>query len=392
MRKVLPLIVLGLLAVAAPRSASAQMWFEGDYLFWGRANNSQQTYVNGGAASDDADLGIADGFRLTLGGGLGNYEVEAVFSRISEWSGDGTSTLALPVAFDATNTNAIVFPGGANTLAFASGLSLAASQTAELTESEFLTAGSFATHAYSSKLQDIQINFGSHRDLNWIRWGLGYREIVIDENGGFGLSGTFDALDVDDGAGPATPANNDPNNGLSDASLGAVGFTQIAGGGGFDSIDPTIPSVDRLAWLVNGTTENRLDGLQFLLAARTAPNDIVALEAFARIGLYYNRINGSVNELVVGSGDASGVFLRTLGDSTARASFGFNPGVRAALNLTDYISLTAGYEVLVLTGIGLGPDQLAQVQTNLLGSPTYKVDADGLFFGHGGNLGLEVRW
>ena len=44
-----------------------------------------------------------------------------------------------------------------------------------------------------------------------------------------------------------------------------------------------------------------------------------------------------------------------------------------------------------MTGVGLGPDQLAQVQTNIAGAAAYEVDASGLFVGHGGNLGVEVR-
>ncbi|MFV0444324.1 MAG: hypothetical protein ACK5Q5_12210 [Planctomycetaceae bacterium] len=392
MSKTLPLMILGLWAAFAPRPVAAQMWFESDYLFWGRANTSNQDYIRGGASSGDANLGVANGFRLVLGGGFGNYEVEAILSRINGWDGDGTQTFGLPIAFDGNAANTIVFPTGASSLAFNSGLALAASQSAELSEAEFLIPTAAGTHAYSSDLRDIQVNFGSHRDLNWFRWGVGYREILINENGGFGMTGVFDALDVDDAAGPANPTNDDPNNGLGSAALGAAGFTTLSGGGGFNSIDPTVPSADGLTMLTNGMTENRLDGAQLTLAARTAPNEIVTIEGFLRTGLFYNRINGAVHELLIGSGDANGIYGRTMSDSTAKASFGLNPGIRTSFNLTDYISLTAGYEMLLLTGVGLGPDQFANVQTNLLGAPTYKVEADGLFIGHGGNVGVEVRW
>lgn len=392
MRKTLLLLAFGLTTVGAPQTASAQMWFDAEYLFWGRTNDSDQSYINGAANSGDVDFDFANGVRLTLGGGFGDYELEASFAQIDNWNGDSRGAFALPIAFDNTSLNALVFPAGAGTLAFNSGLAIAATQGAEANEAEFLTAGSLLTHSYTTKLRDVQINFGSNRELNWLRWGVGYRELTIDENGGFGVSGTFDARDLDDGA-TIGFVGNDPNDGLDDGSLTTAGFVNTAGGGdGFDSIDAFTPTIDRLAVLFNGTTENRLDGVQLSLAARTAPSDIFMLEAFTRVGLYYNRINGTVNELLVGSGDDDSVYYRSLGDSTAKASFGFNPGVRGALHLTDYISLTAGYEFLVVSGVGLGPDQLAQVQTNILGASAYEVDASGLFVGHGGNLGVEVRW
>ncbi|MCA9055213.1 MAG: hypothetical protein KDA75_15340 [Planctomycetaceae bacterium] len=391
MRKTLLLLSFGLAAAGLPRTAAAQMWFESDYLFWGRTNGSSQDYITGGAASDDADFGFASGYRLILGGGVGNYEVEGIFSQINGWNGDGTSGLVLPVAFDGNAANAIVFPGGATTLALNSGLALAASQAAELSEAEFLTAGSIVTHSYSSNLRDIQLNFGSHRDLNWFRWGIGYRNVLINENGGAGIFGTFDALDIDDAAGPGDP-NNDPNNGLATGSLAAAGFTSLRGTGGFDSINPLVPSADTISMIMTGTTENRLDGVQMMFGVSGSPHEVVTLEGFLRFGLFYNRINGSASELLVGGGDDDSVYFRTLGDSTAKASFGINPGFRSQINITDYIALTAGYELLILTGIGLGPDQLGQVQQNLLGVPSYKVDADGLFVGHGGNVGLEIRW
>ena len=391
MRKTLLLLSLGLASFAAPRAASAQMWFESDYLFWGRANTSDQTYVTGGSSSDDADFDFESGYRFTLGSGLGDYEVEAIFSQIDGWNGDGLTTLALPVALDGNAGNAIVFPGGAGTLAVTSGIGLAATQAAEMSEAEFLTGGTVVSHSYSSNLRDLQINFGSNRDRNIFRWGLGYRNMLIEENGGVGVFGSFDALDIDDAAGPGA-LNNDPNDGLADGSLAAAGMTALRGANGFDSINPLIPSADTVSMVLSGGTENRLDGVQLTFAASGCPHEVVTIDGFLRLGLFYNRINGTASELLVGGGDDNSIYFRSLGDSTATASFGLNPGFRTLINLTDYISLTAGYELLVLTNIGLGPEQLGQVQTNLLGRPVYEVDSSGVFVGHGGNLGLQIRW
>ena len=293
MRRTLLLLAFGLAAVAAPRPACAQMWFDAEYLFWDRSNDSDQTYITGAANSGDADFDFTNGFRLSLGGAIGDYELEASYAQIGNWDGNGSRTFALPIAFDNTALNPLVFPAGAGTLTFNSGLGLASVEALEANEAEFLLGGALLTHSYSTKLQDIQVNFGSNRELNWLRWGVGYRELKLEENGGFGLSGTFDARDLDDNAGIGD-IGNDANDGLDNDSLTANGFTNLVSANGFDSIDPFTPTIDRLSVLFNGTTENRLDGLQLTLAARTAPNDIFMVEAFTRLGLYYNRINGTV--------------------------------------------------------------------------------------------------
>ncbi len=93
-----------------------------------------------------------------------------------------------------------------------------------------------------------------------------------------------------------------------------------------------------------------------------------------------------------GSGADDGVYQRVFNEKSSKVSFGFNPGLRALVHLTDYVSLTAGYEILLLTGIALAPDQIGNIQTNLLGTQTYSTDASGVFFAHGGNVGLEIRW
>lgn len=389
----LPLLGLGLALWALPRSASAQSWFEADYLFWGRANTSDRAYITGGLGSDEAGFDFASGYRLTLGSGLGDYEVEAIFSKIEGWNDASFGLLGLPLVFDDSVPNPILYPAGAATLAFNNGLYAAATGPLETSEGEFLTPGAFIATTVSSSLRDLQVNLGTNRDRHWFRWGIGYRNLRLTEAGGLQTAGTFDALDVDDGAGPASPVGNDPNDGLAHASLLAAGFTHVAGAAdGFDSLNPLIPSADGLTALFAGRAVNRLDGVQVQGALRGSPNDVVAFEGFLRLGLFYNRIEGSYTEVVAGSRNDDSIYLRAFSDDRSRASFGVNPGVRALLNLTDYISLTAGYELLVLTGIALGPDQIGSIQTTLLGTTGYKVDTSGVFVGHGGNVGLEVRW
>lgn len=396
MRKTLIYLTLVLSAAAAPSSASAQLWFESDYLFWGRNNDSHRQFLNGpgGYNSDDLKFGVGNGYRLILGGGLGNWELEGSYSKIDNWSDSDGGFLLNPLALDSTAFNPIVFPGGpATRFGFENSLRNAANQAAELSESEFLLAGSAFAASYSSALQDIQLNLAQHRDVHWFRWGVGYRNLRITETAGLLTAGTFNALDLNDGAGIGDPGNG-PNDGLAHDSLIAAGFTHVAGGAsGYGGIDPGPPaSSTTVATLFGGDTENRLSGAQVFVAVNGAPAEFFQLEGFLRLGLFYNSINASTIELVGGSGADDGVYQRVFNEKSSKVSFGFNPGLRALVHLTDYVSLTAGYEILLLTGIALAPDQIGNIQTNLLGTQTYSTDASGVFFAHGGNVGLEIRW
>jgi hypothetical protein len=403
MQKVWRILAICLTAACAPQEVCAQGWFDAETLFWSRTNDSSTQFLSGASALDsgDLDLGWSNGYRLTLGTGLGDYEIEAQYSRIDDWSDSASRLLARPLAFDNNSGNAIVFPVGADTLGFTNGLFNAATNatgavlTDETTESEHLLAGAAAAGTYNGELQDFQLNLGTNRELAWYRFGIGYRNLRINEGSGFLVSGTFDARDNDDGAGPGgiVPPVNGPNDQLSHASLIAAGFTNIGGlGDGYDAVNPALGTSDRVAALFAGSTDNSLNGVQLTGAVRAAPNDIFEVEAFSKVGLFYNRATGGYSELVGGSGSDNSIYLRQFTGDRTRGSFGLNLGVRGLLNLTDYISLTAGYELLLLTNIALAPDQYARVNNNVLGTGVYSFDASGLFVGHGGNIGLEIRW
>ncbi|MEZ6064438.1 MAG: hypothetical protein R3B90_01745 [Planctomycetaceae bacterium] len=392
-----------LILAASPQAIQAQGWFEADYLFWSRGNDSSRQFIQGSSPmnSEDFDIGFSNGYRLTVGTALGDYELEAQYSKVDGWSDSLSGVLARPLALDDDGGNAIVYPAGADSLGFRNGLFDAATFASqsiisnEQSESEFLLPGTVTAGSYTGKLQDFQVNFGTSRTKNWYRFGVGYRNIRIQEGAGFLASGGFNALDNNDAAGPGgvAPPVNDPNDGLSHAALTAAGFTNIGGGAdGYDAINPAVPTLDRISALFNGQTDNELNGLQLSAAARMVPSEIFEFEVFGRLGLFHNRASGGYAELLAGGGTDNSNYLRSFVNDRERGSFGANFGIKGLLNITDYISLTAGYEVLVLTNIALAPDQIGNVQRDLFGNPHYALNASGLFFGHGGNLGLEIRW
>jgi len=394
-RTTLLLFALGLAGLSAPNHASAQsmFWFDAGYLFWGRANTSDRTFITGGAGSASADYGLGNGYRLALGATLDRYEVEAIFTRVEGWGDGSGGVLASPLALDNTAGNPILFPGGAATLGFANGLFDAATLAAETSEGEFLVPGAATSSRFAGDLRDIQVNLSQSRLCNFIRWGVGYRNLRILDGGGFTVAGTFNALDVDDGLGPGAPANNDPNDQLAHASLLAAGYTNVGGlGDGYDAIYPLVPTADGLTALFNGQADNNLNGVQLTMAVGGSPTTFLTIDGFLRVGLFHNQVQGSYYELLSGSRDDDSVYYRGFAERRNRAAFGVNPGFKLSLDVTEFISITTGYELLFLTGVANGPDQIGQARQGLLGAPVYVLDSSGTFFGHGGNIGLQIRW
>jgi hypothetical protein len=385
------LLTLALGCFGLPAAASAQMWFETDYLNWNRTNGSDTSFT-GGVDSGDNGFDFGNGYRFILGGGVGDYEIEARFSRIDDWSGDSSEGIGRPLSLDGEFGNAVVFPGGAARLGFASGLIEAASGVGEDNEAEFLTGGSALLHRYESSFRDVQLNIAPHRDFHWFRMQVGYRGIQIAEGSRLRIDGTFNALDSDSGEAPGD-ATNEANDALSDAALVAAGFANIGGtADGFDAINLVAGTSDQVAMLFGGDTDNHLNGVHVTGLLRGNPSEFVTVEGFLQFGLFHNQIDASVSELIAGSGDDDSIYVRRFQGSKSKASFGTNLGLRTAIHLTEYISLTTGYELLVLSGIALAPDQYGRVQTSLTGNRSFNIDSAGVFLAHGGNVGLEIRW
>ncbi len=82
--------------------------------------------------------------------------------------------------------------------------------------------------------------------------------------------------------------------------------------------------------------------------------------------------------------------LPTLGTSTAstRASFIGEIGLVGTYNLTPYLQVRAGYQVMWVEGIALAPDQVNSA--NFIG--TSSVSNRGGVFLHGAVAGLELHW
>ena len=373
------------------QTGHAQMFFEADWLFMDRNNDGDGSIVSG---LESLDLGAADydfssGYRLVLGGQVGAVDVDMQFSQIDTWEGGGSGTILGDIILD-DSAGMGVIPAGGNILNPRLGLSRAATDVFDETLESEQILGPVDWDAFSrSNYRDFEVNVGTNRACRTWRASVGYRHIRLDERSGVTMSGIFDAFDIVDGS---NVVGGDPNDGLAGSSLNAVGFNTISGGD-FDLTTEMMAGPDELTYQVLGSADNELNGAQVTFAGRMFDGEWVTVEGFVKAGLYRNNITASVSETVLGSGpDGSLAYQRELSGDALEAAFAGNIGFRTTVSLTDYINLISGYEVLFLSGVAIGPDQINGVSTDLFGDTTYNVINDGSVVAHGGKFGLEIIW
>ncbi len=400
------------------QSSQAQMFFEADWLYYGRDNDSSKNVVTGSESLglSDADFDMTSGYRLVLGGSLGEFGVDASFSQLDSWNGGSSGTFTNLLILDDTAGLGTVDPGGtANSLASFTALSQAARFSPmmmgpddETTESERLRAYtdpftaemiplSYSTYN-TSNFREFEINIGTRRDVCWWRCSVGYRHLKLDERSGLTIAGAFDALDVDDGNPFDGTVNDDPNNALSNTAITSTGLANISGAAdGFDAIfvtmDPmmAIPA-DYVAYQILGNSNNELNGAQVTSAIRIFNGEWITIEGIGKAGIYRNNVSGSVQETVVGSGNDDSIYQRTLTGNDSSAAFAGNLGIRGIVSLTDYINIIVGYDVLFLSGVAIGSEQPDGLSTDIFGATRYKVQNDGTLVAYGSNIGFELLW
>lgn len=94
-------------------TSHAQMFFEADALYYGRDDGSGKNIVNGpesvGLGKDG--FGGTAGYRLTIGGAVADYDIDAGFMQLDTWNGSSQGEFMDAISFYADG------PMGSNTLA-----------------------------------------------------------------------------------------------------------------------------------------------------------------------------------------------------------------------------------------------------------------------------------
>lgn len=210
-----------------------------------------------------------------------------------------------------------------------------------------------------------------------MRYGFGFRNVKVREDGFAALSGTFGSVDADGVGAPGTA-------GLTSAALTGAGLTFGTG------VNDGFIAADTLLFSSRTLTENRLNGMQAITEMQWLESDRFALGGFGKAGVYYNSASGSISEQYVGSGSNSSTYTRSLIDEKSAVSFLGHAGVTGRLHLRRNVSIVAGYEAVYLAGLALAPDQVHAVSTPITGAASLDLRTDGTMFIHGGRLGLEI--
>lgn len=397
-------VLTGLLwGLCAAAGAHAQIRFETSGMLLDRGNDSSTNLITGpdGVSSSNAEFNFEPAIRVSGGFGFDAWEIDASYTVANKWNAQLSGFLDDPLVFDENFDNMVIVPTPpANAFGFANSLFAASSGGVESSEAELLQEGASYLFDYQANYQDYEISLGTRRS-RWegdclpqmrLRAGVGYRNIQVDELSSLYMVGTFDALDSDDGA-VSGDATNDPNDALSDAALTGAGLTLISGAAdGFDAADVAGAGPDTLSMFFGGTATNRLNGAQLMLATDFFADERLTIEGTAKLGLYHNRVSGTVREQYAGSGNDDSVYARALSDSRDVGSFVGGIGILGAYGITESLSITAGYEATILTNVALSADQSRGVGIPAAGTSTYTVVADGEIVIHGGQIGLRLLW
>jgi hypothetical protein len=390
------LVVGALLAVLSTPAAAQGIRGQVDWMILKRDSDSAgQAYLTGPDAfgGTGIDFEYESGYRVMLGWGTPELEIEARYTRLDEWGDRQFATLSQELVFDANEANPFIVGGTpGNRIAFPNALFDAASDALTATlddetlEGEFLAPGARLTYEYQSQFSDFELNVTTGR-VEWFRIGLGYRHFAVDERSALSIVGLFDALDVDDGA-TVGDVGNDLNDGLSDAALVESGLTLIAGSAdGYDNA-ASGGGPDTLTLRYGAKATNRLNGLQGTLDAVLLDSQYVLIDGFFRLGLFQNHAEATVVERVTGSGNDTSVYGRALQDSDNTFAFATSLGFRLAVKLTDNLRMHTGYDFVYIDGLALAPEQVRQIGPG----GTFKIDHSGDALIHGTRLGLELIW
>lgn len=368
--------------------------FQADALIWSRTDPSTTNSIIGGPGAfslNGLSNGYVGGYRLEAAWLIDpNYEAEAVWTSFADWNATQTGYLTRAISFNGGTTSALVDPSlhsnfiNRNTFfrpLFDAAMDPLANPA--ITNYAFLRGGSAYTLYSNSELADIQANFKSRRTLyERLSVGVGYRNIRLEESVTAAITGDFGTNDL--------PGGGNTFNILTDEALTGHGLTLVSGAADGWTNDPADLTTLAMQW--TGTASNQLNGFQGTLDGSLAEWGRLSLEGLLRVGIFYNRMTGQVQEIYAGGGGDNSVYGRKFSDEKDGVSFGSNLGLNAVFAWNDNLRLRTGYELMFLTNVALSGQQQDGLAYNNLGVASYSVQDGSSVVFHGLRLGVELVW
>ena len=387
--------------VAAP--CGPTFFFQADWLWTTNASiwSDTRNFIDGPAATSFSSLPNytgENGYRLQGGVRLGGWIVEGIYSHYGDWTStlneniDGVAFNANGIAGDWAGRNFInantYFTPIANAANVTSPANTAGDQSGLGPSTKFATDLAPALMAYSHT--DFYVTEADIKDADYffplwgrgLRLGAGYVNANLNNDSWVALSGTFRASNIS-GTTVSLPNSvlTSPTGGnLVLYSGGGSGFTDGISNGGTGT-----PS--QLFFTHSAKTRNELNGAQVILDDDLFDIDHLEFGVNLKAGIFDNFAQGNITESYATTNNDLSTYIRQFSNTSHHLAFMGGVGVDAAWHITKEVTVRTGYDVLFLSGLALGPEQI-----NGVANGWYRVQTNGSACIQSVHSGLEVAF
>jgi hypothetical protein len=347
---------------------------------------------------NDTSLDYQSGLRAFLAVSSNGVRIEGVYSNYGTWNYGSAGSLTSGLAFDEGITGAWTEANLIDLTTGFEGLHAASSAAMGGDADEFEGLGPATGFAgdvlpsfnvfYKSTLQTFELNAVTEDPQAHFQFGVGYRNLQLNEAAGVQISGTLRAVD-----------NVGLNGGISHGSLTTFGGLNFLGGtaNGFeDETGNASGFADTLQMFHGAQTSNSLNGVQLIFQEQMMYWRGWTIDGIVKTGMYHNRVQGSVTEQYTGTdpgpGGDSSTYGRTFSDVKETLAFAGSVGVQSNFPLSSNWSLLAGYDMILIHGVALAPEQYDAVKGTTFTGRVYDVDTHGQIIAHGANVGLQFSY
>jgi hypothetical protein len=378
-------------------------YFQADWLFTTNASTWTNTrnFIEGPAAVSFSSLpgcSAENGYRLQGGACLGNWIFEGIYSHYGRWDStlneniDGVAFNANGVAGNWAGRNFInantYFTPIVNAASMTSPANTAGDQSGLSPSTAFATDFPPALMVYSHT--DFYVTEANVKDAEYffplwgrgLRVGAGYVNANLNNESWVGLSGTFRASN----AGGATVSL--PNSVLTTPTGGNLVLVSGGGGGFTDGIsNGGTGTPSQLIFTHSAKTRNELNGAQIVLDGDLLEIEHLDFGASLKAGIFDNFAQGTITETYSTTNNDFSSYGRQYSGNRNHVAFLGGVGVEAGWHVTKEIAIRSGYDVLFLSNLALGPEQI-----NGLSNGWYRVQTNGSACVQSAHSGVEIAF
>ncbi len=379
------------------------VYFQADWLWTTNASTWSDTrnFIDGPAAVSFTSLpsyNSENGYRLEGGVRLGNWIFEGVYSHFGEW----VSTLDENVDGVAFNANGMAgnwagrnflnantyFAPIVRSASLASPANTVGDQSGLGPSNAFTTDPAPALLAYTHT--DFYVTEANVKGADYflplwgrgLRLGAGYVNANLNNEAWVALSGTFRASNT---SGTTVSL---PNSVLTAATGGNLILISGGGSGFTDGIsNGGTGTPSQLLFTHLAKTRNELNGAQVVLDGDLFDFDRLEFCANLKAGIFDNFAQGTITETYSATNNDFSSYGRQFSNTCHHLAFMGGVGVEGGWHLTKEVAIRSGYDVLFLSGLALGPEQI-----NGVANGWYRVQTNGSACVQSVHAGVEVAF